>query len=118
MLAVQELKDENGKYYKMAFSDTMSFKVVDSTVVESKLHTYGEIPIVEYPNNHERISDIELVVSILDAVNKMQSNRMDGVEQFIQSFVKLVNCEIDAEQFEKKKMEHAFVVKSKNNDFK
>nr|DAJ85677.1 MAG TPA: Portal [Bacteriophage sp.] len=118
MLAVQELKDENGKYYKMAFSDTMSFKVVDSTVVESKLHTYGEIPIVEYPNNHERISDIELVVSILDAVNTMQSNRMDGVEQFIQSFVKFVNCEIDAEQFEKMKMEHAFVVKSINKDFK
>ena len=118
MLAVQELKDENGKYYKMAFSDTMSFKVVDSTVVESKLHTYGEIPIVEYPNNHERISDIELVVSILDAVNTMQSNRMDGVEQFIQSFVKFVNCEIDAEQFKKMKMEHAFVVKSINKDFK
>ena len=118
MLAVQELKDENGKYYKMAFSDTMSFKVVDSTVVESKLHTYGEIPIVEYPNNHERISDIELVASILDAVNKMQSNRMDGVEQFIQSFVKFVNCEIDTEQFEKMKMEHAFVVKSINKDFK
>lgn len=118
MLAVQELKDENGKYYKMAFSDTMSFKVVDSTVVESKLHTYGEIPIVEYPNNHERISDIELVASILDAVNTMQSNRMDGVEQFIQSFVKFVNCEIDTEQFEKMKMEHAFVVKSINKDFK
>ena len=118
MLAVQELKDENGKYYKMAFSDTMSFKVVDSTVVDSKLHTYGEIPIVEYPNNHERISDIELVASILDAVNTMQSNRMDGVEQFIQSFVKFVNCEIDTEQFGKMKMEHAFVVKSINKDFK
>lgn len=118
MLAVQELKDENGKYYKMAFSDTMSFKIVDSAVVESKLHTYGGIPIVEYPNNHERISDIELVASILDAVNTMQSNRMDGVEQFIQSFVKFVNCEIDTEQFEKMKMEHAFVVKSINKDFK
>lgn len=118
MLAVQELKDENGKYYKMAFSDTMSFKIVDSAVVESKLHTYGGIPIVEYPNNHERISDIELVVLILDAVNTMQSNRMDGVEQFIQSFVKFVNCEIDTKQFEKMKMEHAFVVKSINKDFK
>ena len=43
---------------------------------------------------------------------------MDGVEQFIQSFVKFVNCEIDTEQFEKMKMEHAFVVKSINKDFK
>ena len=83
VLAVQELKDEDGKYYKLAFSETMSFKIVDSNVVKSKLHTYGGIPIVEYPNNHERISDIELVISMLDAINNMQSNRMDGIEQFV-----------------------------------
>ena len=69
ILAVQELKDENGQCYKLAFSNTMSFKIVNSNVVEKKLHTYGEIPIVEYPNNHERISDIELV--ILDTLSNI-----------------------------------------------
>lgn len=118
MLAVQELKDEDGKYYKLAFSETMSFKIVDSNVVKSKLHTYGGIPIVEYPNNHERISDIELVISMLDAINNMQSNRMDGIEQFVQSWIKFVNCDVDEEQFEKMKMNHALVVKSINKDNK
>lgn len=32
ILAVQELKDEKGKFYKMAFSNTMSFRIVDSKV--------------------------------------------------------------------------------------
>lgn len=118
MLAVQELKDEDGRYYKLAFSETMSFKIVNSNVVSSKLHTYGGIPIVEYPNNHERISDIELVISMLDAINNMQSNRMDGIEQFVQSWIKFVNCDVDEEQFAKMKMNHALVVKSINNDNK
>lgn len=118
VLAVQELKDEDGRYYKLAFSETMSFKIVNSNVVSSKLHTYGGIPIVEYPNNHERISDIELVISMLDAINNMQSNRMDGIEQFVQSWIKFVNCDVDEEQFEKMKMNHALVVKSINKDNK
>lgn len=118
VLAVQELKDEDGKYYKLAFSETMSFKIVDSNVVERKLHTYGGIPIVEYPNNHERISDIELVVSMLDAINNMQSNRMDGIEQFVQSWIKFVNCNVDEEEFAKMKMNHALVVKSTNKENK
>lgn len=118
ILAVQELKDKDGKYYKLAFSETMSFKIADSNVVETKLHTYGGIPIVEYPNNHERISDIELVISMLDAINNMQSNRMDGIEQFVQSWIKFVNCEVDEEQFKKMKMNRALVVKSINKDNK
>lgn len=118
MLVVQELKDENGKYYKKAFSDTMSFTIVDSKLVDWRLHTYGDIPIVEYPNNHERISDIELVSGLLDAINNMQSNRMDGVQQFVEYWVKFVNCEIDEEQFAKMKENHALVVKSMNKDNK
>lgn len=118
ILVVQELKDEDGRYYKLAFSDTMSFKIVNSDLVESKLHTYGGIPIVEYPNNHERISDIELVISMLDAINNMQSNRMDGIEQFVQSWIKFVNCEVDEEQFKKMKMSRALVVTSINKDNK
>nr|DAT24833.1 MAG TPA: Portal [Bacteriophage sp.] len=118
MLVVQELKDEDENWYKMAFSDTMSFRIVDSKVVETKLHTYGEIPIVEFPNNHERISDIELVIGMLDAINNMQSNRMDSIQQFVEYWVKFVNCEVDTETFEKMKMNHALTVKSINKDNK
>ena len=56
---------------------------------------------MEYPNNPSRLSDIELVIDIMDAVNNMQSNRMDGIEQFVQAWIKFVNCEIDEEEFKK-----------------
>ena len=118
ILAVQELKDEDGRWYKLAFSDTTSYKIQDGKLIESKLHTYGGIPIIEFPNNHERISDIELVIGMLDAINNMQSNRMDGVEQFVQYWIKFVNCQIDEAEFEKMKKSHALTVKSNNGDNK
>ncbi len=118
MLSVQELKDENGQTYKLCFSENMQFKIVNSEVVEVKLHAFGGIPIIEYPNNHERMSDIELVIDILDAINNMQSNRMDSIEQFVQSWVKFVNCSVDKETFQEMKMMGALVVKSNNGENK
>ena len=120
LLAVQELKDENGEWYKLCYTESHECKIKNSAVVSDtwKLHGFGGIPIVEFPNNHERVSDIELVIDILDAVNNVQSNRMDGIEQFIQAWYKFVNCEIDEEEFKKMKMNHALVVKSINKDNK
>lgn len=118
LLAVQELKEENGEWYKLCFSDNMEFKIKDSRLIYSKLHAFGDIPIVEYPNNAERISDVELVIDILDAMNNMQSNRMDAIEQFVQSWVKFVNCEIDEKQFSLMKSMGALVVKSNNGENK
>lgn len=118
LLAVQELTDEEGKVYKLCFSENMEFVIKNSELVEWKLHAFGGIPIVEYPNNAERISDIELVIDILDAMNNMQSNRMDAIEQFVQSWVKFVNCDVDEVQFQKMKMLGALVVKSNNGENK
>ncbi len=118
MLAVQELKDEDGENYKLCFSENMEFVIKNGKLQEYRLHAFGGIPIVEYPNNAERISDIELIIDILDAMNNMQSNRMDAIEQFVQSWVKFVNCNVDEEQFQKMKMMGALVVKSNNGENK
>lgn len=114
MLSVQMLKDINGESYKLCFSENMQFKIQNSKVVDARLHAFGSIPIIEYPNNWERISDIELVISLLDAINGMQSDRLDSIDQFVSSWLKFVNCEIDEEQFRKMKMSGALVVKSNN----
>lgn len=128
LLAVQELKDENGEWYKLCFSETHEYRIKNGKLVEiqdsngnlvkSRLHAFGGIPIVEYPNNQNRVSDIELVIDILDAINNMQSNRMDAIEQFVQSWVKFVNCDIDEETFAKMKLMGALVVKSNNGENK
>lgn len=118
LLAIQELKDADGQMYKLCYTDSYECKIVNGEVRDWKLHGFGGIPIVEFPNNHERISDIELVIGLLDAINTMQSNRMDGVEQFVQFWIKFVNCDIDPETFEKMKISHALTVKSNNEQNK
>lgn len=118
MLAVQELKDTENKRYYLCYSKTHEYKIANGTVVYSKLHAFGGIPIVEYPNNQDRMSDIELVISMLDAINNFQSNRIDAVEQFVQSWIKFINCEVDKKTFGEMKMEGALVVKSNNKDNK
>lgn len=118
LLAIQELKDADGQMYKLCYTDSYECKIVNGEVRDWKLHGFGGIPIVEFPNNHERISDIELVIGLLDAINTMQSNRMDSVQQFVEYWVKFINCEVDEETFEKMKMSHALTVKSINKDNK
>lgn len=55
--------------------------------------------LIEFPNNARLLSDIEIVITMLDAINTVQSNRIDGIEQFVQAFIKFVNCQIDDNTF-------------------
>lgn len=118
LVSVQELKNEKGEWYKACHTATHQCIILNGKVKDWKLHAFGGIPIVEYPNNFERISDIELVISMFDALNEIQSNRADGISQFVQSFIKFVNCTVDKETFEQMKMNGAFVVKSNNAENK
>lgn len=53
----------------------------------------GLIPIIEYRYNSINMGAFESVVPLLDAINNVVSNRVDGVEQFIQSLAVATNCE-------------------------
>jgi len=44
----------------------------------------------------------------------MASDRSNGIEQFVSSFIKFVNCEIDIDQFRQMRNEGALTVKSNN----
>lgn len=54
----------------------------------------GLIPIIEYRYNSVNMGAFEAVVPMLDAINNVVSNRIDGIEQFVQSLMVLVNCEL------------------------
>lgn len=55
----------------------------------------GNIPIIEYRYNAVNMGAFESVIYLLDAINNVQSNRIDGVEQFIQSIAVAVNCQFE-----------------------
>lgn len=66
-----------------------------TSVLKSEGHPYGYIPLIEYPYNDERVGAFEVVIPLLDAINKVQSNRLDGVEQFIQALLVFKNSTIN-----------------------
>ncbi len=68
-------------------------------LIESDYHILGYIPIVEYHLNKFRLGIVEVVMSLLNALNRLNSNDLDGIEQFIQSLIVFVNSDVDAEQF-------------------
>lgn len=83
-------------------------------VIESRDFATG-IPIVEYRLTPTRQGCFETVLPLIDALNNMSSNRMDGVEQLIQSFIWFNNCEVDEEQFTALREKGGICTKSSNN---
>lgn len=78
------------------YTKNMYFEVTENKIVKEQLHGFN-IPIVEYPANNSRMGAFEPVLSLLDAINEVDSNRVDGIEQFIQSLMVLYNCTLGEE---------------------
>ena len=100
ILGVKYVVDENGVVHYSCYSDHEYFEIVESEVVSYDTHILGEIPIIEYPLNMARIGAFELVIPLLDAINLTDSNRLDGVEQFIQALMLFHNVDISSEDFD------------------
>ena len=94
------------------YTKTHYFEVMDDKVLTWKAHSLGDIPIYEYRLNMFRMGSFEPAIPLLDAINTMTSNRVDGVEQFVQSFLKFINCEVDEEKINKLRQLGAIVIKS------
>lgn len=73
---------------RVQYGQAINLKSVDANVL-------GEIPIIEYRYNSVNEGAFEAVVSLLDAINQVASDRMDGITQFIQSLAVAVNCEFE-----------------------
>lgn len=90
-----------------------SYYVVEGDLLQSVTpHRLGMIPIFEYPANSSRLGAFEIVIPLLDAINNLDSNSLDAVEQTVQAFIKFINCDIDEEQFKALKDLGAIKVKS------
>ena len=108
----QIYKNADNKTVYFVYTNEMWFEIIANKITQKGVNGFLAIPVIEYPNNENRLSDIEITISLCDAANEMASSRLDGQDQFIQSFIKFINCEIDAEKFNQLKETGAFVVKS------
>ena len=91
--------DDNVMHYSVYTKD--NYFTIDGDLLTSvQPHALGDIPIIEYPANNARLGSFEIVLPLLDAMNNVASNRMDGVEQLVQAFIKFINCDISKEEYQ------------------
>ena len=99
------------RYFEFEAESLTGGSLSGSNPKETK-RVLGYVPIIEYPLNNSRQGAFEIVTDILDAINKVQSNRLDGIEQFVQSLIVLYNAEISDENA--KSLRETGLIKLKN----
>lgn len=83
---------ENRTIYHL-YTPTTVFHTIGTNEVDStETNPLGMIPLIEFPANQPRLGAFEPVLSLLNALNTIDSNRVDGLEQFIQALIVLINC--------------------------
>lgn len=70
-----------------------------SKVVGKVVHNFGMVNLIEYPCNSVYMGAFEVVLPLLDAYNSCLSNRLDGIDQFIQAIIVFEGVDITREQF-------------------
>jgi len=110
VLGVKYVIDDQAVVHYSCYSKYEYFEIVEGKVVKHEPHILGDIPIVEYPLNLARIGAFEIVLPLLDAINVTDSNRVDGVEQFIQALMVFYNIDISSEKYKELREEGAIKV--------
>ena len=92
------------------YTDNVYYEIHDRDLIVAEYQPLG-VPIVEYPLNNARIGAFEIVLPLLDAINNVDSNRLDGVEQFIQALMLFHNVDISSDDYKKLRQEGAIKFK-------
>lgn len=83
------------------YTKDMYFEIENGIILKQSPHVLGMVPIFEYPANRARLGAFEVALPLLDALNEVESNRLDDVEQFVNSFLALLGGTIDEETAKK-----------------
>ncbi len=97
VMGVKAVQRENNVVLYSVYTKDMYYEIENDIIVKEQPHVLGEVPIFEYPANNARLGAFETVLPLLDAINELESNRMDDVVQFVNSFLALLGGTIDEE---------------------
>lgn len=63
-------------------------------------HAFGDVPVICYKNNPELLGDFEPVISLIDAYNLLQSDRVNDKEQLVDAILCMYGMDFDVDQAE------------------
>lgn len=98
-----QVKDKEGKVINRVTAYTPE-KIIEMTLnadggamdkPEEKPHFFGAVPVVEYPNNKSYLGSFEPVLSLIDAYNTIQSDRVNEREELADAILVLKNFTLD-----------------------
>lgn len=88
------LEDYTVEVYRETYKITYKYKVLENSepieTGELEEHFFKGVPLIEYSNNKKSKGDFEGVVSLIDAYNKLQSDRVNDKEQLVDAFLVLI----------------------------
>lgn len=90
------LRDNKFPVYSVYTKDWY-YEIESGIITKSEPHSLEDVPIFEYPANAARLGAFEIALPLLDAINEIESNRLDDVVQFVNSFLALLGGTIDDE---------------------
>ena len=91
--------DEDGKPYQCVYTYEWYFEIASGEIKKQEPRTVPYIPIIEYPNNDARMGAFEVVLPLLNAINTVESNRVDSIQDFVNAFDVFLNCELKDGQY-------------------
>ena len=107
--------DEEGKPYQCVYTREWYFEIASGEIKKQEARTIPYIPIIEYTNNDARMGAFEVVLPLLNAINTVESNRVDSIQDFVNAFDVFQNCELEEGQYaELSKGGMAIQIKSAN----
>ena len=101
VMGVKFIVKEDGTAVYSVYTADMYFEIEGGAIKKREPHVLGIVPIFEYPANAARLGAFEIVLPLLDAINETESNRLDDVVQFVNSFLALLGGSIDEETAKK-----------------
>ena len=99
-------KGETFKYWEIIYVDKKEKRTYKSyskslqQVGVSEPHAFGDVPLIQYKNNPEFLGDFEPVISLIDAYNLLQSDRVNDKEQLVDAILCMYGMDFDDEQAE------------------
>ena len=66
-------------------------------VGEPQPHFFGQVPLIEYWNDESERGDFEGVLSLIDAYDLLQSDRMNDKQQFVDALLVLYGCTLETD---------------------
>jgi len=80
--------------YTLHYFTRSLYQAASYVLEEAEEHYFGDCPLIEYSNNKKQRGDFEGVISLIDAYNLLQSDRMNDKEAVADALLAIENASL------------------------